>query len=608
MRELKATDKITQKMTRDGAVSENLATGEVEHISSREPEPELSASSEESAGAAADLALRAAEHHEKKSARKAEKADTQAVRDGSAARQRPSSRLQFTEEERADPALGKYIDRSDRAADRLDAAKAAIPAKKIHRTGGFKGQVFFDGKEVHIASPKEAMELGIGMVHQEFMLLPGFTITENIKLNREILKPGLLSKVFGKRLSNLDRSAMKQDARTSLDKIGLEVSEEQTVAGLPVGYMQFVEIAREIDKTNMKLIVFDEPTAVLTEIEAQRLLDTMKKIASEGVAVIFISHKLDEIIQVSDRIMVMRDGEQVCTVEKKDTDAIRLAELMVGRGIDAGSIAEKRDLDDREIIMSIRNLEVDMPGEAVKGLDLDIRKGEIIGLGGLAGQGKIGVSNGILGLYPSDGSISYEGQQLPMNNPLAVLKRKIAFVSEDRRNVGLILSESIEENIAIGALRVNGKFLKKYGPVTQIDKKAVKDNSDRMIEDFKIKCVSGKQHVSDLSGGNQQKVCMARALTMEPDLLFVSEPTRGIDIGAKQLLLDHLVKLNREKGVTIVMTSSELKELRSVCDRIAIVTGGKLEGILYPDSSDAEFGLMMSGTRVDASSGKEETK
>ena len=195
-----------------------------------------------------------------------------------------------------------------------------------------------------------------------------------------------------------------------------------------------------------------------------------------------------------------------------------------------------------------------------------------------------------------------------MNNPLAVLKRKIAFVSEDRRNVGLILSESIEENIAIGALRVNGKFLKKYGPITQIDKKAVKDNSDRMIEDFKIKCVSGKQHVSDLSGGNQQKVCMARALTMEPDLLFVSEPTRGIDIGAKQLLLDHLVKLNREKGVTIVMTSSELKELRSVCDRIAIVTGGKLEGILYPDSSDAEFGLMMSGTRVDASSGKEETK
>lgn len=478
--------------------------------------------------------------------------------------------------------------------------------EQIHRTGGFKGQVFFDGREVHIASPKEAMELGIGMVHQEFMLLPGFTITENIKLNREILKQGLLSKVFGKRLSNLDRPAMKQDARKSLDKIELEVSEEQTVSGLPVGYMQFVEIAREIDKTNMKLIVFDEPTAVLTEIESQRLLDTMKKIASEGVAVIFISHKLDEIIQVSDRIMVMRDGEQVCTVEKKDTDAIKLAELMVGRGIDAGSIAEKRNLNNREIIMSIRNLEVDMPGETVKGFDLDIRKGEIIGLGGLAGQGKIGISNGILGLYPSDGNITYEGKALPLNNPLGVLKRKIAFVSEDRRNVGLILSESIEENIAIGALRVNGRFLKKFGPITQIDKKAVKENSDQMIQDFKIKCVSGKQHVSDLSGGNQQKVCMARALTMEPDLLFVSEPTRGIDIGAKQLLLDHLVKLNREKGVTIVMTSSELKELRSVCDRIAIVTGGKLEGILYPDSSDAEFGLMMSGTKVDTSSEKEE--
>lgn len=471
--------------------------------------------------------------------------------------------------------------------------------EQIRNTGGFKGKVLFDGEEVHITSPKEAMKYGIGMVHQEFMLLPGFTITENIKLNREILKLGFLAKVFGKRLSNLDYPSMKRDARRSLDKVGLDVPEDRLLAGLPVGYMQFVEIAREIDKTNMKLIVFDEPTAVLTEIEAQKLLDAITKIAAEGVAVIFISHKLDEIIQIADTIMVMRDGEQVCTVDKKNTDVVSLAELMVGRGIDADSIAEKRDLSDREVILSIRGLKVEMPGEEVKGFDLDIRKGEIIGLGGLAGQGKIGVSNGILGLYPSEGEIIYKGEELPLNEPLEVLKRKIAFVSEDRRNVGLILSDSIEDNIAIGALRVNGRFLKRYGLVTQIDKKSMKVNADKMIADFKIKCISSRQRVSDLSGGNQQKVCMARALTMEPDLLFVSEPTRGIDIGAKQLLLDHLVSLNREKGVTIVMTSSELKELRSVCDRIAIVTDGRLEGILLPDSSDADFGLMMSGTRID---------
>ena len=457
--------------------------------------------------------------------------------------------------------------------------------EQIRNTGGFKGKVLFDDKEVHISSPKDAMELGIGMVHQEFMLLPGFTITENIKLNREILKPSVLSKVFGKRLSRLDRSSMKADARRSLDKIGLDVSEEQQVSGLPVGYMQFVEIAREIDKTNMKLIVFDEPTAVLTEIEAQRLLNIVKKIASEGVAVIFISHKLDEVIQLCDTIMVMRDGEHVCTVNKEDTDVVRLAELMVGRCIDASSIAQKRELASQKTIMSIRGLKVDMPGEAVKGFDLDIQEGEIIGLGGLAGQGKIGISNGILGIYPAEGEVTYKGEHLSLNDPLAVLK----------------------ENIAVGALRVNGGFLKKIGPITQVNKKAIRENAEKMIEDFQIKCVSSRQHVSDLSGGNQQKVCMARALTMEPDLLFVSEPTRGIDIGAKQLVLDHLVRLNREKGVTIVMTSSELKELRSVCDRIAIVTGGKLEGILKPDSSDADFGLMMSGTKID-SSAREEAK
>lgn len=471
--------------------------------------------------------------------------------------------------------------------------------EQIRNTGGFKGRVIFDGEETHITSPKEAMERGIGMVHQEFMLLPGFTITENIKLNREILKPNILSRIFGKRLSGLDHKTMKSDARKSLDRIGLELSENETVDGLPVGFMQFVEIAREIDKTNMKLIVFDEPTAVLTEIEAQKLLDTIQMISREGVAVIFISHKLDEIMQVSDTIMVMRDGENVCTLKKQDTSVRQLAELMVGRGVDAGSIAQKRSLDDNDILLSIRNLQVDMPGEGVKGFSLDVRRGEILGLGGLAGQGKIGVSNGILGIYPSEGEILLEGEPLPMNHPLGVLKKRIAFVSEDRKNVGLILGASIEENIAVGALRVNDRFLKRMGPFTQINGRERREHAEQMVRDFQIKCVSTRQKVGDLSGGNQQKVCMAKALTMEPKLLFVSEPTRGIDIGAKQVLLDYLVRLNREQGVTIVMTSSELKELRSVCDRIAIVTGGKLEGILEPDSSDLEFGLMMSGARVE---------
>lgn len=465
----------------------------------------------------------------------------------------------------------------------------------IHSTGGFKGEVIFEGKKVDIRSPHQAMELGIGMVHQEFMLLPSFTITENIKLNREQTKRNAISAVFGKSMETLDYRSMGHDARVALDKIGMNINENQTVAGLPVGFMQFVEIAREIDKTGIKLIVFDEPTAVLTESEAQRLLTTMQKIASEGVAIIFISHKLDEIMQVADTIMIMRDGEHVKTLDKKDTNIVNLAELMVGRGIDDSAIAESRDFSQAPTIMSLKHLSVAMPGEAVKDVSIDIKKGEILGFGGLAGQGKIGISNGVLGMYSTSGEIDFNGKPLKLNDPLSTLKEKIAFVSEDRRDVGLLLNESIEDNITVSAIRVNGKFLKHYGPITQIDRKAQQARADEMIKELQIKCTSRKQPTGALSGGNQQKVCVARALTLEPDLLFVSEPTRGIDIGAKQVLLNYLIKLNRELGMTIVVTSSELKELRTVCDRIAIISDGQIEGILRPDASDAEFGLSMSG-------------
>lgn len=470
---------------------------------------------------------------------------------------------------------------------------------QIQNTGGYSGEILFDGKKTDIKTPQDAMNQGIGMVHQEFMLLPNFTVTENIKLNREILKPGVLSRIFGKKLSKLDYPAMKKDARTALNNIGLDISEDDYVAGLPVGFMQFVEIARETDKKNMRLIVFDEPTAVLTEIESQRLLDTIKKLASMGVAVIFISHKLQEVMNISDTIVVLRDGENVKTISAKDTNVTELAECMVGHDIDSSDIAKPRDMTNQPVILNIKDFKVNMPGEQVKDLNLQVKKGEIIGIGGLAGQGKIGISNGILGLYPASGEVDYNGEKLGLNNPLDVLKHNIAFVSEDRKNVGLILSESITDNITIAALRVKGRFLKKVGFFTQKDKKEAEENARQMIKEFQIKCVSSEQKVGDLSGGNQQKVCLARAITMEPDVLFVSEPTRGIDIGAKQVILQYLVKLNREKGVTIVMTSSELNELRMVCDRIAIITDGRVEGILPPDAPGSQFGLMMSGTHVE---------
>ncbi len=469
----------------------------------------------------------------------------------------------------------------------------------IHSTGGFSGEVVINGEVANIKTPKEAMEYGIGMVHQEFMLIPGFTLTENIKLNREITKDNIVAKLFNnEKLKFLDKKQMERDVRKALDTLGLDIDEWVKVAGLPVGHMQFIEIAREIDKENMKLLVFDEPTAVLTESEADNLIKAMKRLAEKGIAILFITHRLDEVIQASDSVTILRDGELVITKRTSETNVIELAELMVGRKIEVTNKTEEDSNEtnaESEIILSLKNLFVKMPGEEVKGINLDVRKGEILGIGGLAGQGKIGIANGIMGLYETSGEIYLNGEPLELNNTKEVLKKGLAFVSEDRRGVGLLLDSSIEENIIVTTMQIKDKFLKKYGIFTQIDRAAVRKHTLKMIEDLDIRCTGPEQITRRLSGGNQQKVCVARALTLEPDILLVSEPTRGIDIGAKKLVLDLLVRLNKDLGMTIVMTSSELAELRSICDRIAIISEGKVEGILKPTASDKDFGLMMAG-------------
>ncbi len=464
----------------------------------------------------------------------------------------------------------------------------------IHSTGGFEGTVEIAGERTQIRSPFDAMQLGIGMVHQEFMLIPGFSITENIKLNRELTKENPVSRVFGPKLRTLDKASMGRDARKALDHLEMNIDEWMAVSGLPVGHMQFIEIAREIDKSNIKLLVFDEPTAVLAESEAENLLAAIRKLAASGIAILFITHRLHEIMSVCDTITVLRDGNLVACKRRDETTIEELARLMVGRSI-GEMIRKPADLSARKPMLEIRNLHVRMPGEATRGVDLDVLEGEILGIGGLAGQGKIGIPNGIMGLYPSTGSVRFRGADLPLDSTREALKRGLAFLSEDRRGVGLLLDLSIEMNIAATAVEVHGTFLKKIGPFSQIDMKAVRSHALDTIKSLDIRCTGPTQLARRLSGGNQQKVCIAKALVLDPKLLFVSEPTRGIDVGAKRLVLDTLVDLKEKLGMTIVMTSSELAELRSVCDRIAIVNAGKIAGILKPDADDADFGLMMAG-------------
>lgn len=465
----------------------------------------------------------------------------------------------------------------------------------IRETGGYGGDILINGEKVNFSTPFDALEVGIGMVHQEFSLIPGFTATENILLNREPRKKNIISEIFGDRLNTLDYKKMSERSDEAIDKMGVKIDAKMVISDMPVGHKQFTEIARELSKEQLKLLILDEPTAVLTEKEAEALLESIRNMAAKGIAVIFITHRLHEILSVCDKVVIMRDGYVVKDVPARETDVADITKWMVGRNVQASVRADIRDDPNAKIIMSIKNLWVDMSGETVRNVSLDVREGEILGIGGLAGQGKLGIPNGVMGLYPAGGTVEFDGKPIPLNSPRKCLDASLAFVSEDRRGVGLLLDETLEWNIAFSAMQIQNKFLKKYlgGLVTWRDEKAIHEVTQKYIDELMIKCTSSLQKAKELSGGNQQKVCLAKAFALEPKFLFVSEPTRGIDVGAKSLVLDALKKFNREHGVTVVVISSELEELRTTCDRIAIVSGGKIAGILPATESSEEFGMLM---------------
>ncbi len=465
----------------------------------------------------------------------------------------------------------------------------------IRETGGYEGDILIHGEKAVFSTPFDALKAGIGMVHQEFSLIPGFTATENILLNREPQKTNVISQVFGERLNTLDRKAMKERSDAAIDKMGVKIDPNMTINEMPVGHKQFTEIARELSKDQLKLLILDEPTAVLTEHEAEALLASIRNMAAQGIAIIFITHRLHEILSVCDKVVVMRDGYVVQDVPAKDTNVPEITRWMVGRSVQSAAATQIQDHSDAPILMSIRHLWVDMPGEIVRDVDLDVRQGEILGIGGLAGQGKLGIPNGIMGLYEAGGTVVFDGREIPLNSPRKCLDASLAFVSEDRRGVGLLLDESLEWNIAFTAMQVQNKFLKNLlgGAVKWRDEKAIRAVTQKYIEALQIKCTSSRQKARELSGGNQQKICLAKAFALEPKFLFVSEPTRGIDVGAKSLVLDALKQFNRESGVTVVMISSELEELRQTCDRIAIISGGKVAGIRPATDSSEELGMLM---------------
>ncbi len=490
----------------------------------------------------------------------------------------------------------------------------------ISSTGGYEGDIHISGKPVHFTSPNQALAQGIGMVHQEFSLIPGFTATENILLNREVLNGSLMSYVFSDRVSTLNRDAMLRRASDALNTLGVNISPSMTVNEMPVGYKQFIEIAREIDRKNTRLLFLDEPTAVLTEQEAEILLIALKKLAKQGIAIVFISHRLSEVKELCSRIIVLRDGRLITDSPAEELTTRQIASLMVGR-------ESERRIEEAEVsndaieakettatvtlakplkkkkkpkpALKVEHLWVDMPGETVRDVSFEVKKGEIFGIGGLAGHGKLGIPNGIMGLYPSGGKVRLFGKRLALNKPRAALGRKMAFVSEDRRGVGLLLDEPLDWNITFTAMQTQGRFLIGIPLIFQVrNEYAMRKETEKYIEALSIKCTGPTQKAGELSGGNQQKVCLAKAFVLRPNILLICEPTRGIDIGAKTLVLDTLKKYNKDNGTTIIITSSELEELRSVCDRVAIVDKGEIAGILPASSPAEEFGMLMMGEKL----------
>lgn len=463
----------------------------------------------------------------------------------------------------------------------------------IEETGGYSGEILFEGKPLQIRRTKDAVKHGIGMIHQEFMLIPEMSVAENIKLTREHTNTAL-SKVFGHDFSYIERRNDAEDAQKTMEQLGFHIDCSYLVKNISVNAKQFVEIAREVNKKEVKFLILDEPTAVLNQEDAEKLLQVMRELAKRGTSILFCTHRLQEICAVCDAVTVIRDGEVVSNYRGEEMSVRKLANDMIG--YDVQTVERKKKQQNEEDILEFKSFAVDMPGEALGGMDLKVHKGEILGLTSLSGHGKLAPGYGVMGMFPSAGEVLYKGKRVDVAKTGDVIRDGIFLLPDDRKNMGLLLEHSIRENIVFSGFYGKNSFQKKlFGNIRVRDHKAVDDYVKQQIEYLEIKCENMSQKTKELSGGNQQKVCIARATAVEPEVLFIMEPTRGVDIGAKEKILDTLVKLNEEKGTTIIVSSSELEELKRISDRIVVFCEGKISKILPPQAAEEEFALAYTG-------------
>lgn len=424
------------------------------------------------------------------------------------------------------------------------------------------GTLAIEGQTADIKSPADAQKLGIAIMHQELNLLPEMTVAENFFLGREITKNGMLQK-----------AAMRAETERHLKALQANFSPDDYVKNLSVGQQQLVEIARALS-TDAKVLIMDEPTAALTEPEIQRLFELVRGLAAKGVGLVYVSHRMEEIFQICDRITVLRDGVSVGTENVAETDFNRIVQMMVGRELTERF--PKRDCPIGEVKLAVENLS---DGLKVENVSFDIRAGEVLAFAGLIGSGRTETANALFGLSPrASGQVRLNGETLNIRSPRDAIAAKIAYVTEDRKAKGLLLGMSVRENSTLVHLPSRRGI---------IDEAAEKSYIRSAVERLKIKVADTESAVGRLSGGNQQKVVLAKWLKEMPEVLILDEPTRGVDVGGKAEIYRIINELAAQ-GVAVMMISSELPEVLGVSDRVAVMCEGRLKGILDTKTATQE--------------------
>ncbi len=442
------------------------------------------------------------------------------------------------------------------------------------------GEILVNGQPAVIHSPKDSIALGIGMVHQHFMLIPVFTVAENIMLGDETVKYGMV----------LDQKTVAKRVRELSQQYNLEIDPEAVVGQLPVGVQQRVEIVKALYR-NAQILILDEPTAVLTPQEADDLFVIMRQLTERGVSIIFITHKLKEVIAVADRITAMRRGQVVGSTTPMDCDEHSLAAMMVGREVIL--TVEKAPAKPKEVVLSVENLTVedDRGVEVVRSLGLDVHAGEILGIAGVQGNGQTELVESLTGLRKrKSGKVVLNGREIPEMKPRLNVEAGQAHIPEDRHKHGLVLGFDIADNEVLCTY-----YQPPFAKGLQRDFNAVLTNAKALIQRFDIRTPSPLLPAKKLSGGNQQKAIVARELSRPIKLLIANQPTRGLDVGSIEYIHRQIVDM-RDQGIAVLLISAELDEITSLSDRIAVMFHGQIVATLDADKATrAQLGLLMAG-------------